>query len=53
MGLREQFEKYDIITDQDVARGIVYAWTVLVVADARVEQVILPVRDGIMLIRKK
>jgi uncharacterized tellurite resistance protein B-like protein len=39
MGLREQFEKYDIITDQEVARGVVYAWTVLVVADARVEQV--------------
>lgn len=39
MGLREQFEKYDIITDQDVARGVVYAWTVVIVADARVEQV--------------
>jgi uncharacterized tellurite resistance protein B-like protein len=39
MGLREQFEKYDIITDQDIARGVVYAWTIMVVADARVEQV--------------
>jgi len=39
MGLREQFEKYDIITDQDIARGVVYVWTVVVVADARVEQV--------------
>ncbi|MCP5105206.1 MAG: hypothetical protein GY950_17590 [bacterium] len=39
MGLREQFEKYDIITDEDIARGIVYAWTTMVVADNRVEQV--------------
>ncbi len=39
MGLREQFEKYNIITDEDIARGIVYAWTLMVVADAKVEQV--------------
>jgi uncharacterized tellurite resistance protein B-like protein len=39
MGVKEQFEKYDIITDQDVARGVVYAWTAVIVADARVEQV--------------
>ncbi|NIM13585.1 MAG: hypothetical protein GTO45_15835 [Candidatus Aminicenantes bacterium] len=37
MGLREQFEKYDVITDEDIARGIVYAWTAMVVADARIE----------------
>jgi uncharacterized tellurite resistance protein B-like protein len=39
LGLREQFEKYDIITDEDIARGIVYAWTAMVVADSKVEQV--------------
>ncbi len=39
MGLREQFERYDIITDEDIARGIVYAWTLMVVADAKVERV--------------
>jgi tellurite resistance protein len=39
MGLREQFEKYDIITDEDIARGIVYAWIVIVLADAKVESV--------------
>lgn len=38
MGLRKEFEKIDIITDEDIARGIVYAWTAMVVADARVEQ---------------
>jgi len=38
MGLREQFEKYDIITDEDIARAIVYSWTLMVIADARVEQ---------------
>lgn len=39
MGLKEQFEKYNIITDEDIARGIVYAWTLMVVADAKVEQI--------------
>ena len=38
MGLREQFEKYDVITDEDIARGIVYAWTLMVVADEKVKQ---------------
>ncbi len=38
MGLKEQFEKYDMITDEDIARAIIYAWTLMVVADARVEQ---------------
>jgi uncharacterized tellurite resistance protein B-like protein len=38
MGLKQQFEQYDIITDEDIARGIVYAWTLMVVADSRVEQ---------------
>lgn len=38
MGLREQFENFEIITDEGIARGIVYAWVVMVVADARVER---------------
>ena len=38
MGLREQFERYDVITDEDIARGIIYTWTLLVVADGKVEQ---------------
>lgn len=38
MGLREQFERYDVITDEDIARGIVYTWTLMVVADGQVEQ---------------
>ncbi len=39
MGLREQFEMHDIITDEGIARGIVYAWTLVVVADEKVEGV--------------
>jgi len=38
MGLKQQFEKYHIITDEDIARGVVYAWTLVVVADERVAQ---------------
>lgn len=38
MGLKEQFEKYEVIKGEDVARGIVYAWTAMVVADDKVAQ---------------
>ncbi len=37
MGLKQQFEKCDVITDEDIARGIVYAWTLMVLVDERVE----------------
>jgi tellurite resistance protein len=37
MGLKQQFEKYNVITDEDIAQGLVYAWTLMVVADERVE----------------
>lgn len=39
MSLKQQFEKYNIITDEDIARGVVYAWTLMTVADQRVERV--------------
>ncbi|MCP4214498.1 MAG: hypothetical protein GY765_07565 [bacterium] len=38
MGFREQFEEYNIITDEDTARGIIYAWALVLVADTKIEQ---------------
>ncbi|MCP4146531.1 MAG: hypothetical protein GY757_02170 [bacterium] len=40
MELKDQFEKYyNSIMEEDVARCIVYAWTLMVIADTKIEPV--------------
>ncbi|MCP5054639.1 MAG: hypothetical protein GY940_46170 [bacterium] len=46
MGLKQQFEQYDIITDEDIARGMVYSWTLMVMVDGRVEGAELEALEG-------